>query len=114
VVQWARENKWEEDPDSSLMDSIDDDELKRKLAEQRILKLEKENKLAEFKIDERRSSLIDVSVVKRFLAEFAGRMRSAITTVEKKYGTESCSPIRKAIETSERELNGGAIDIVSD
>jgi len=111
VVQWARENKWEGDPDGSLIDSIGDEDLKNRLIEQRIRKTEREIQLADFKIDERKSNLVDVSVVKRFLAEFAGRMRNAITTVEKKCGTGSCSPIRSAIAVSEKELNGGAIDI---
>lgn len=111
VVLWARENKWEGDPDGSLIDSIGDEDLKRDLVKERVEKLKRENRLADFKIEERDASLVDIAFVKRFLAEYASRMRNAITTVEKKYGSESCAPIRSSIDMTERELSGGVFDI---
>lgn len=110
IIEWARENKWYPETDGELLDSIDDEKLKRELIRERIEKLRRENQLADFKIGERDANLVDVSVIRRFLAEFSGRIRSAISTIEKKHGNDSCSPIRGALDITEKELNGGVID----
>lgn len=115
MVLWARENKWGgENSDDALLGSIDDEDLRARLIKERIEELQRKNKLADFKIAERNDSLIDVEVVEQFLMnDFAVRIRSAIETVEKKHGPGACSPIRKALERLESDLDGGTIDLSS-
>lgn len=109
VIEWARINKWS-DSDDDLLNSINDVELKRELIKERISKLQRDNRLADFKIEERDANLIDVGIMKEFLAQVSARIRNAITTIEKKYGPDSCSPIRGALDVTEKEIQGGAID----
>ena len=112
IIMWARRSKWATETDADVMDidSIDDDDLKRELIKERISKLKRDNTLADFKIEERDASLIDVVIMKEFLAQVFQRIRNGVTTIEKKYGPDSCSPIRSAIEVTQREISGGIID----
>lgn len=109
VLLWARENKWETDPDGSLLDSIEDEDLKRDLVKERIEKLKRENRLADFKIEDRDASLVDIAIIKRFLDAYSSRLRSAIDDAEKVLGAGSCTPIRDAIDLSEREIGNGSL-----
>lgn len=113
VVQWARENKWCPEDDPRYLGVEGEANLEIQIITEKLEKLKRENQLADFKINERGSKLVDVSIVEQFLMGFAGRIRDAIETIQKKYGPDSCSPIRRALERIEKELDGGALDISS-
>lgn len=105
VIEWARENKWSnDDPDGYLLDSIPDDDLKATLVKERIEKLKRENRLADFQIDKMSASLVDVSIVEAFLLRVSDQVKSAIEVIEKKHGNNSCAPIRAAFERIEKEV----------
>lgn len=110
VVSWARENKWG-DSDGALMDSDIDQGTKDELARQKVEKLKRENRLLDNKIDQQSESLVDVAELQGYILAFAVRVRSGIEAVEKKFGPDSCSPVRNAVERIINDVNGGAFDI---
>jgi len=113
IILWARENKWESDPEQKLIDSIDDEDLKNALIRKRIEKIERENRLADYKIEEKDESLIDVTIVVSRLTSDMQRLRTSIETVEKKCGPMSCDPIRIAIDAIITSLEKGFAEVDS-
>jgi phage terminase Nu1 subunit (DNA packaging protein) len=113
VIQWARENKWG-DSDGSIIDSDVPDDLKEELVRQKVEKLKRENRLLNNKIDMQGESLVDVDQVRENLRRFSQAMRRSLETLQKKYGRDAFLLMTQPIDSLDRELAGGAIDISSD
>lgn len=104
IVLWARDNKWN-DSDQALIDSIDGaDDIKAKLLKERAEKLERENRLLDFKIQERESNLVDADEVRASLLPLAESIREAAKTLERKYGRDASDVVIEAIEQMRREI----------
>jgi hypothetical protein len=111
IVEWARARKWGGDDDQNLIDSLEDQALAAELVRKKIEKIARENQLADFKIEERNASLVDVSIIESRLRSDCQRLKNAIETVEKKCGDHSCDPIRSAIDSIIKDLDGGELEV---
>lgn len=129
AINWAREYKWgtsnrflkgklgknkrgvsNDAPDDELIAAAGDDDLARRLIEERVENLIRDRKLKDFKIEEREDSLLDRENVVMFLNEVSDEIRKAQEVVEKSHGAGACDPLRRVMERMASRLEGGALD----
>ena len=80
----------------------DPDDIKTQYLRERIEKIRRENKLADFKIDTQAERLVDVDQVQHILTRQADVFRNGLERFERKYGGEPTNLILELLEEVEK------------
>lgn len=110
AIQWAKENRWDED--GALVEGATGEEgdLKTAYLKTKKEKVDRENRMLDFKIDMQRERLVDVDVVEPILMEQANILRAGLEKIERKQCPNDCvGAVIELIEELEQiDLRSGA------
>lgn len=109
-IEWARENAWSEDAVLIEGATGDPNDVKTQYLKERIEKLRRENRLADFKIDTQSEKLVDAEKIQQILQQQADVFRSGLERFERKYGSEQTTMILDLLEEVEHVDFSTSID----
>ena len=101
-IQWARENIWSEEAVLIEGATGEETDVKTQYLKERIEKIRRENKLADFKIDTQSERLVDVDQVQHILTRQADVFRNGLERFERKFGGDPTSMILELLEEVEQ------------
>ena len=101
-IQWARENAWSEEAVLIEGATGDPNDIKTQYLKERIEKIRRENKLADFKIDTQAERLVDLDHVQHILNRQADVFRNGLERFERKFGAEPTTVILELLEEVEQ------------
>lgn len=102
IIQWARENAWSEDAVIIEGATGEPNNIQTQYLKERIEKIRRENKLADFKIETQAERLVDLDHVQQILNRQADVFRNGLERFERKFGAEPTTVILELLEEVEK------------
>lgn len=101
IIAWARENAWSEEAVLIEGATGEESDIKTQYLRARVEKLNRENVLADFKIDQQSEYLVPVDEVSALLTEQANIFRGGLEKLERNHGRDALDLVLELIEELE-------------
>lgn len=110
IVKWAKENIWSEEATLIETATGEPGDIKTMLLEAKHEKLKREIDLAELKIGEQSSQLVDADQMRAELAEKSSTIRSGLETLERQHGPEALDLVLEIFDEALGDCGGSETD----
>ena len=100
-IEWARENAWDDDSTLIAGATGEPDDIRTAYLQQKVEKLRRENTLSDQKIAKQNESLVNAAEVKALLTAQANLMRSALESLERRFGREALDIVVEILDEME-------------
>lgn len=109
-IEWARENAWDDDSTLVAGATGEPGDIRSEYLREKIEKLRRENTLSDQKIAKQNESLVDAAEIKALLTAQANLMRSALESLERRFGKEALDLVIEILDELESHDLSHAMD----